>query len=132
MAGQTPGFDDVYREHSALVYNFLLRLLGNPEDAEDAAVETFRRVHSGLRKYRGEASLNKVRLAEVRHTEIRPAEVRPAEVHPVEVLPVEIRPAEFRISVKFGHAPPVPRLDALFQNSQMFFVRHGFDPAING
>ena len=58
MAGQAPGFDDVYREHSVLAYNFLLRILGNPEDAEDAAVETFRRVHKGLKKYRGaEASL---------------------------------------------------------------------------
>lgn len=53
MAGRTPEFDDVYREHSALVYNFLLRILGNPEDAEDAAVETFRRVLKGLKKYRG-------------------------------------------------------------------------------
>ena len=53
MPGQAPEFDDVYREHAPLVYNFLLRLLGNPEDAEDAAVETFRRVYSGLKKYRG-------------------------------------------------------------------------------
>ncbi len=46
-------FEEVYREQSALVYNFLLRQLGNREDAEDATVETFRRVHRGLKAFRG-------------------------------------------------------------------------------
>lgn len=53
MTERKPRFEAVYREQSPLVYNFLLRQLGNREDAEDATVETFRRVHRGLKAFRG-------------------------------------------------------------------------------
>lgn len=52
MTERGPRFDVVYREQQRLVYNFLLRYLGNREDAEDATVETFRRVYRGLRAFR--------------------------------------------------------------------------------
>lgn len=50
-------FDQVYNDHSVLVYNFLYRAIGNREDAEDATVETFRRIHASLERFRGECSL---------------------------------------------------------------------------
>ena len=59
MAIRNPGehgFDRLYGEHSVLVYNYLRRRLRSDSDAEDATVETFRRVHSGIKKFRGECS----------------------------------------------------------------------------
>jgi len=49
-------FDLIYRANSSLVFNFLRRFLIDSEEAEDATVETFRRVHVGLPKFRGDCS----------------------------------------------------------------------------
>ena len=38
-------FEDLFREHWARVYRFLKRLVGDPSEAEDLAVETFLRLY---------------------------------------------------------------------------------------
>ncbi|MBK7874287.1 MAG: sigma-70 family RNA polymerase sigma factor [Planctomycetes bacterium] len=56
QSGDRDAFDALVRAHFAAVYAFLHRLVGNPEDAEDLAQETFVRAHRSLALYRTEAS----------------------------------------------------------------------------
>lgn len=55
QAGEAAAFDELVRTHFTLVYAFLHRQLGNPEDAEDLAQETFVRAHAALAHYRADA-----------------------------------------------------------------------------
>lgn len=41
-----------------MVYNVCLRMLGNPEDAEDAAQDVFIKIHSAIGTFRGDAKLS--------------------------------------------------------------------------
>ena len=50
------GFAGIYRRHGRSLYGTALRLLGRPEDAEDAVQETF------LKYYRGAPSIGEDRL----------------------------------------------------------------------
>lgn len=56
QAGEAAAFDELVRTHFTHVYAFLHRQLGNPEDAEDLAQETFVRAHAALAHYRADAS----------------------------------------------------------------------------
>ena len=56
--GDRVAFDALVREHFTPVYAFLHRLVGNPEDAEDLAQETFVRAHKALALYRTDASFS--------------------------------------------------------------------------
>lgn len=49
-------FERLYDERSALVYGFMRQRLSSDQDAEDATVEVFRRVHRGLGGFRGDCS----------------------------------------------------------------------------
>ena len=40
-------FIEVYESHVDAIYRFVLRLLGNPTDAEDMTAETFLRAYQG-------------------------------------------------------------------------------------
>jgi RNA polymerase sigma-70 factor (ECF subfamily) len=53
-AGDRAAFDVLARAHLPRVYSVLFRLLGNHEDAEDLAQESFVRAFGSLRFYRGE------------------------------------------------------------------------------
>src|SRR5262249_29501414 len=53
--GERSAFDALVRAHVTAVYSFLHRLVGNPEDAEDLAQETFVRAHAALASYRDDA-----------------------------------------------------------------------------
>ena len=51
MRGDQSSFACLVDRYKTPVYNLAFRMLGNPEDAEDAAQETFLRAYSQLRSY---------------------------------------------------------------------------------
>ena len=55
-AGDQAAFDELVRRHFARVYGLLFRLVGNHEDAEDLAQESFVRAHRSLALFRGQSS----------------------------------------------------------------------------
>ncbi len=58
QSGDRSAFDALVRAHFIAVYSFLHRLVGNPEDAEDLAQETFVRAQVALERYRSDASFS--------------------------------------------------------------------------
>ena len=52
--GDTALFEHLVTEHQKTVYNLALRMLGRPEDAQDASQEAFMRAYTGLGDFRGE------------------------------------------------------------------------------
>lgn len=56
IAGDRAAYDELVRAHYRRVYTIAFRLLGNPEDAEDLAQESFARGHRALAFYRFEGS----------------------------------------------------------------------------
>lgn len=54
--GQDGAFEALVRRREREVYQVAWRLLGDPEDAREAAQESFLRAFRALRKFRGEAS----------------------------------------------------------------------------
>lgn len=49
--GRNQAFDFLMRQHSPMVVRYLTRLLGNVEDAHDAAQETFVALHRNLHRF---------------------------------------------------------------------------------
>jgi len=56
--GERRAFDRLVQEHYVLVYNTAYRMLGNPDQAEDATVEAFARAHRSLDRFRGDSSFS--------------------------------------------------------------------------
>ena len=54
--GEQGAFDELVRRHFARVYGLLFRLVGNHEDAEDLAQESFVRAHRSLAWFHGQSS----------------------------------------------------------------------------
>ncbi|MBI5362528.1 MAG: sigma-70 family RNA polymerase sigma factor [Planctomycetes bacterium] len=79
QSGDPSAFDALVREHFTPVYSLLHRLVGNPEDAEDLAQETFVRAHKALALYRTDASFSTWLLRIAHHLAIdhRRAQGRP-------------------------------------------------------
>jgi RNA polymerase sigma factor, sigma-70 family len=55
QAGDTAAFEMLVVEHQAYVYNLAYRVLGNPQEAEDAAQEAFVRAWQALPKFRAQS-----------------------------------------------------------------------------
>ncbi len=55
QAGDGAAFEALVRRHETRVYRFLLRMLGDPTEAEDVAQETFLNLHRHGRRFRGES-----------------------------------------------------------------------------
>jgi RNA polymerase sigma-70 factor (ECF subfamily) len=55
-AGDRAALDQLFRPHERAVVGLCLGILGNAEDAEDAAQETFLRALRSLSRFRGEAA----------------------------------------------------------------------------
>lgn len=49
--GRSQAFDLLVRRHSPMVVRYLMRLLGNMDDAQDAAQETFVALHRNLNRF---------------------------------------------------------------------------------
>jgi RNA polymerase sigma-70 factor, ECF subfamily len=56
-AGENAAFEELVGEYQPLVHSLSQRILGNAEDARDAAQETFIKVYRHLARFRGDASL---------------------------------------------------------------------------
>jgi RNA polymerase sigma-70 factor (ECF subfamily) len=56
-AQELDAFDQLVSVFERPVYSLCLRLLGDPEDARDAAQETFLKVYKGLESFRGDSGL---------------------------------------------------------------------------
>lgn len=56
--GDHRAFELLVRLHQRPVYSLALRMLGNPEDAEDALQETFLALYRNLSRFRGGSSLS--------------------------------------------------------------------------
>lgn len=55
LAGSARAWDQLVRRHETQVYNFSLRLTGNPTDALDLMQEVFLGVYRNLHRFRGES-----------------------------------------------------------------------------
>jgi RNA polymerase sigma-70 factor (ECF subfamily) len=55
QAGELDAFETLIRRHERRVFRLLLRMLGNREDAEDAAQEAFLSLHRHGHRFRGDA-----------------------------------------------------------------------------
>jgi RNA polymerase sigma-70 factor (ECF subfamily) len=53
--GDTGAFEMLVAEHQAFVYNLAYRVLGNPQEAEDAAQDAFVRAWQALPRFRSQA-----------------------------------------------------------------------------
>ncbi len=51
-------FTQIFYEYKDRVYNQALRMLGSPQEAEEAAQDTFLRIYKGLSGFRGDAKLS--------------------------------------------------------------------------
>jgi len=56
--GNQSSFRELYELYKDRVYSTCVRLLGNYEDAEDSAQETFVKIFHGIKKFRGDSSLH--------------------------------------------------------------------------
>ncbi len=56
LLGDPDAFERLVERHRQRVYNLCLRILGDPEDAADAAQDTFLSVLTKLRQFRGDAA----------------------------------------------------------------------------
>lgn len=51
-------FNSLVEEYAERIFNHAYRLIGNREDAEEATMDVFMRIHRGLSDFRGEAQLS--------------------------------------------------------------------------
>jgi len=55
--GDAAAFEELYRTHSARLYNLLFRMAGSAQDAEDLLQEVFLHAYRKLASFRGDSSL---------------------------------------------------------------------------
>ena len=58
QSGEAEAFEELVRAHEKTVYNLALRLVGNPQDAEDMAQEAFLKAYRSLPEFRGESKFS--------------------------------------------------------------------------
>jgi len=56
--GNADAFGELVEKHQKLVYNLALKMLGNQEDAEDAAQEAFIKAYRSIESFRGESKFS--------------------------------------------------------------------------
>ena len=74
-ARELGAFEDLLHHFERPVYSLCFRLLGDAEEARDAAQETFLKVYRGLSGFRGEAGLEDVDLPDSDQPGYEPAAV---------------------------------------------------------
>lgn len=111
LAGDTDAFREIVERYQSKVYNLALRMTGNPEDALDAAQESFIRVFRSLNTFKGDSSFstwlyriaNNIVLDELRKRRRRPRVVMSTDAfvtgeegeHPLEFSgPPSLQPEE--------------------------------------
>jgi RNA polymerase sigma-70 factor (ECF subfamily) len=58
LAGRPGAFDVIVERHRRAIYQLCYRFVGNHEDASDLSQDVFVRAFRGLRRFRGQSSLN--------------------------------------------------------------------------
>lgn len=56
--GEIAAFESLVEEYEKRIYNLAYRMLGNTEDARDAAQETFLKAYAALANFRGDSSFS--------------------------------------------------------------------------
>lgn len=57
IKGDDQAFGEIVKRYQSLVATIAMNMLADPDDAQDVGQETFIRLHSALKKFRGESSL---------------------------------------------------------------------------
>jgi RNA polymerase sigma-70 factor (ECF subfamily) len=70
QSGVAAAFDELMRRYKRPVVNFIFRMLGNAEDADDVAQDVFVRVYQNLDTYRPETKFSTWLFALARHAAI--------------------------------------------------------------
>lgn len=86
-AGDFQAFEALVNRYEGKVYRLAMRMLRNPEDAEDALQETFLQVYRGLNSFEGRSTFStwlfrlatNVCLMKIRHRGTEPAQLLPLE-----------------------------------------------------
>ena len=86
-AGEYQAFEALVTRYESKVYRLAIRMLRNPQDAEDAIQETFLQVHRGLPGFEGRSAFStwlfrlatNVCLMKIRHRETEPSKLLPLE-----------------------------------------------------
>jgi RNA polymerase sigma-70 factor, ECF subfamily len=91
--GDRDAYNDIHGRYAPRVYSVCRRMLGNPDDAQEAAQEAFLRIYQGLPRFNGRYRLGAwvVRIAtNVCLDQLRSRSRRPSDPAPAEVLDVEL------------------------------------------
>ncbi|NWF55706.1 MAG: sigma-70 family RNA polymerase sigma factor [Syntrophaceae bacterium] len=86
-AGDYQAFESLVTRYEAKIYRLAIRMLRNPQDAEDALQETFLQVFRGLASFEGRSQFStwlfrlatNVCLMKIRHRETEPSKLLPLE-----------------------------------------------------
>jgi RNA polymerase sigma-70 factor, ECF subfamily len=70
LSGEATAFDELMRRYKRPVVNFVYRMLGNPQDADDVAQDVFVRVYQNLDTYRPETKFSTWLFASARNAAI--------------------------------------------------------------
>jgi RNA polymerase sigma-70 factor (ECF subfamily) len=85
--GDFQAFEALVNRYEGKVYRLSMRMLRNPQDAEDALQETFLQVYRGLKSFEGRSTFStwlfrlasNVCLMKIRHRESEPSKMLPLE-----------------------------------------------------
>lgn len=85
--GDYQAFEGLVNRYEGRVYRLAMRMLRNPQDAEDALQESFLQVYRGLKSFEGRSTFStwlfrlatNVCLMKIRHRETEPAKLLPLE-----------------------------------------------------
>lgn len=58
LSGETSAFSEVVEDHKNLVFSLALQLLKNQEEAEEVAQDTFVKVYSSLKNFKGDSKFS--------------------------------------------------------------------------
>lgn len=90
--GDGDAFTEVVETYQTPVYNLCYRMLGNPQEAEDAAQETFWRAYSNIKRYDDSRSFATWLLSIAAHFCIDQQRKRRLPTFSMELIPDEIVP----------------------------------------
>src|ERR671918_1728289 len=93
--GERDAYDSIHGRYEARVYSVCKRMLGNPDDAQEAAQEAFIRIYQGLPRFNGRYRLGAwiVRITtNVCLDHLRSRSRRPSDPTPLELLDLESPP----------------------------------------
>src|SRR5919106_4201289 len=95
--GDEDAYTAIYERYFPRVLSVCRRMLGNPDDAQEAAQEAFLRIYQGLPRFNGRYRLGAwaVRIAtNVCLDQLRARSRRPSDLTPTEMLDIETVPID--------------------------------------